>query len=492
MAQSEKRIQRLKSGYKASAAVLSFVLASAASTAALAQAATDTGQLETVVVTARYTQENLQSTPIAVTAITGSDLEKRSLTNVTDLQAAVPNLRTQPGDAGSGLTPSISMRGVAASNYNFTYEPAVGIYIDDVYHNAMIGSAMELADIGSVEVLRGPQGTLYGNASIAGTINIYSKVPKGDDTGFLDVSYGDYDHIGAKGAYDIAVIPDKLFARVSGVSQKTDGFAPILDFTCEMAALGTPEKSGTFPMQRLSSPQNGCKGRQQWRHQHERGKVMLRYVADDRLEFNWEIAFTEENDEATPEVLMEAHPPIADNFISKYKRCHFRQIRHSVQQRHGSPPGQPYANYNEYCSVYIQGSGQSQVGGHCYPNAMTGRSVDTALKADYDITNDIHLKAILAADQYNTTFMENAIEDPFGEVQQYTFANVRQASGEVRVTGKSLDDKLDWATGLYILRAREFLGTDENYFLTVFQVNDLVQSATQSAFAMPNTTLPTH
>src|SRR5580658_932100 len=122
-------------------------------------------QLESVVVTARYTQENVQATPVAITAITGADLEERNLTNVTTLGNVVPNLYTHPGDAAEGLTPTITLRGVSSGDYNFTFDPSVGIYIDDVYHNSLFGSALDLMDLDRVEVLRGPQGTLFGNAS---------------------------------------------------------------------------------------------------------------------------------------------------------------------------------------------------------------------------------------------------------------------------------------------------------------------------------------
>src|SRR5690606_17436831 len=118
--------------------------------------------LETIIVTARYTPEDVQTTPLAITTISGADLEVRNLTNVTNLGAAVPNFYTRPGVAAQGPTPTITLRGVSAGDYNFTFDPAVGVYVDDVYHNALFGSAMDLMDIERVEVLRGPQGTLFG------------------------------------------------------------------------------------------------------------------------------------------------------------------------------------------------------------------------------------------------------------------------------------------------------------------------------------------
>src|SRR6185436_7331520 len=166
-------------------AFVAFTLAGTVASAQTAAQKEDEG-LESVVVTARYQQEDVQATPLAITAITADDLEVRNLTNITTLGAAVPNFYTRPGVAAEGPTPTITLRGVTANDYNFTFDPAVGIYVDDVYHNALFGSAMDLMDLDRVEVLRGPQGTLFGNASIGGALRLFSKTPKGDDTGYLE------------------------------------------------------------------------------------------------------------------------------------------------------------------------------------------------------------------------------------------------------------------------------------------------------------------
>src|SRR5690606_1991719 len=116
--------------------------------------------LEEVVVTAQYVTENLQDTPLAITVVSGVELELRSLTNVEDLGYVVPNAYIRPGSAVVGPTPTIGMRGASLGDYNYAFEPAVAVYIDDVYHSTLLGSAMELLDLERVEALRGPQGTL--------------------------------------------------------------------------------------------------------------------------------------------------------------------------------------------------------------------------------------------------------------------------------------------------------------------------------------------
>src|SRR6202044_3581630 len=102
-------------------------------------------------------------------------------------------------------------------DYSFARDPAVGIYIDDVYHSTMVGADLDLSDLDRVEVKRGPQGTLAGNASIAGTISLFSKPPKGDDTGYISAGYGSYNEVDVKGAFDTTIAPG-LYARISGQS----------------------------------------------------------------------------------------------------------------------------------------------------------------------------------------------------------------------------------------------------------------------------------
>ncbi len=152
-----------------------------ASTSAAGAQEKESEGLQSVTVTARYATENVQETPLAITAITVDQLESRIPHRASPRHSARLHRISyiHPGDAAEGLTPTIALRGVSAGDYNFTFDPSVGIYVDDVYHNTLFGSAMDLMDLDRVEVLRGPQGTLFGNASIGGAIRLFSKPPEG-------------------------------------------------------------------------------------------------------------------------------------------------------------------------------------------------------------------------------------------------------------------------------------------------------------------------
>ncbi|MEG2496912.1 Plug domain-containing protein, partial [Brevundimonas sp.] len=135
----------------------------AMATAAQAQS---TGQdaavaVEDIIVTARRTEESAQKTPLALTAFSGETLERTGAQQVTDLQGAVPNLNLVQGRGSSNST-NIYIRGVGQPDSLQTFDPAVGVYVDDVYYSRIRGTQFDLLDLERVEILRGPQGTLYG------------------------------------------------------------------------------------------------------------------------------------------------------------------------------------------------------------------------------------------------------------------------------------------------------------------------------------------
>ena len=120
--------------------------------------------LEEIVVTARKKSEGLQDTPISITALSGERLEDMGLTRVTRLQEITPNLVFQntPTFSGAGNNAAVYIRGIGQRDFIPTIDPGVGIYVDEVYLGRSAGAVFDMIDIGQVEVLRGPQGTLFG------------------------------------------------------------------------------------------------------------------------------------------------------------------------------------------------------------------------------------------------------------------------------------------------------------------------------------------
>ena len=124
--------------------------------------------LAEVVVTAQFREQNLQQTPIAITAITADMLEARSQTRIADVTAQSPNVLLQVNPAGGGNSMRAFIRGVGQADQSPAVDPGVGIYVDDVYFATVTGSVFDLLDLDRVEILRGPQGTLSGMNSLGG------------------------------------------------------------------------------------------------------------------------------------------------------------------------------------------------------------------------------------------------------------------------------------------------------------------------------------
>jgi len=165
----------------------------------------DTGLGDDIVVTARRREESLINVPIAITAVTAADLERRQVDSIADVAVSVPNLTYQTGaPTGTGAsTPSIFIRGVGSAETSLGTEPGVGLYVDDVYIARSVGSVLDLVDAESIQVLRGPQGTLFGRNSLGGAILIRSRRPGDTIGGYLEAKTGSYSRFDAQGSLDL-------------------------------------------------------------------------------------------------------------------------------------------------------------------------------------------------------------------------------------------------------------------------------------------------
>ena len=126
----------------------------------------------------------------------------------------------------------VSIRGLGQTDFNLAVEPGVGIYVDDVYFGTIYGSVFKLLDLDRVEVLRGPQGTLAGKNSEGGAIKLFSKEPTGNGGGYIEATYGSFNHREIRAGADWTLIPDTLFMRVSGVGDYRDGYVKRYDYQC--------------------------------------------------------------------------------------------------------------------------------------------------------------------------------------------------------------------------------------------------------------------
>ncbi|MGW8204712.1 TonB-dependent receptor (plasmid) [Sphingomonas bisphenolicum] len=197
------------------------LLASMAATPALAQDRADA--IADIVVTAQKRAESLQDTPISIAAFSAKDLEAKGINGLTDLRANVPNLQLTPFPNNAATT-QIFMRGVGLADDQITQDGGVAVYMDGVYVARSQGLAMEVADLERIEVLRGPQGTLYGRNATGGAINFITRKPDLRAFGFKgQVTLGNYDNRRFKAAVNIPV-GQTIALRLSYVNQQQDGF----------------------------------------------------------------------------------------------------------------------------------------------------------------------------------------------------------------------------------------------------------------------------
>jgi len=184
-----------------------------------------------IIVTAQLREQNIQDIPLSITAVTGALLEERSQTTLTDITAQMPNLLLQRNPAGQGNSVRVFIRGVGQSDQSPSVEPGVGTYIDDIYYGTVLASAFDLTDLDRIEVLRGPQGTLAGMNTLGGAIKLYSRKPEGEG-GYVEVSIGNFGRRDVKASADFTIVPDAVYARITGVTRNRDGHVTRYDYAC--------------------------------------------------------------------------------------------------------------------------------------------------------------------------------------------------------------------------------------------------------------------
>ena len=180
------------------------------------------GGIEEMLVTASKRSETLQSVPISMTALGGDTLRDAGVTTFSELQHFVPNLEIIP--VTDTRSTSIRIRGIGSVGSNAGIDPSVGVFIDGVYQGRAGMSVGDLLDIERVEVLRGPQGTLYGKNTAAGAINIITRNPDSEQTVFLEGVAGKYDDLQIRGSANFPLLEDQLALRVAGYNSERDGW----------------------------------------------------------------------------------------------------------------------------------------------------------------------------------------------------------------------------------------------------------------------------
>jgi iron complex outermembrane receptor protein len=414
-----------------------------AATTALAQqqqaqvSAQAAGALEEIIVTAQFREEKLQETPIAITAITAEDIKQRNFTEAYQIGYTVPNLSLRPTQAAFGNTMSAYIRGIGQYDFLAEFEPGVGIYFDDIIHPVTMGSMVDLMDLERVEVLRGPQGTLFGRGSLGGAIRYISKKPVGDNTGHIALTYGQFNRIDIRGSYDFA-LSDHVFARVTGVSKQADGYQNVYDFKCLYPSLG-----GTLP-QTIYNRKSGCQTGTQGGTDVSGARAQLRFAPSDAFDLTFTGEIEDDNSEARADTLVAisrlttgpfaGQLPVPFNFWSAGNVAAY-----GVPYDERFITNSPLATFATYSDPMtgIRFKPLTAIEQHTYSG-----------KADWHGSEAFRVELIGSYSDFASQFATDADGSPLGEQTVDGRETFRGTTGELRFSGRAANF-IDWTVGAF-------------------------------------------
>jgi len=459
----------------------------------------NTSAIQDIVVTARYVSENIQDTPIAITVQTSQQLEASNVQSMSTLGAVVPNLFTMPGDSQSAGTPVIGLRAVTqGATSSLAVPPALAVYTDDIYHATTAGSELDFTDIDHIEVNRGPQSTLSGNASIAGSIKLYTVDPKGDGSGYVEAVGGSRKLMGVSGAFDLG-LTDTLAIRASGNFERQDGFSNRLDFACMMDKLGTPAKKGRLPYFQPDSAKKDCVIGQLGGGQIAVGQVKLRWQPTDTIDILLTGRHREEDLQETPEVALfyqegcaaastlptpggtpsvGPQPCGATVGAQAYHRAAYRTFGIVTNSNFLTPQrnGGVYDTYATNCRPLLDKTGggfpADYPDGFCFDQGKQAHHTLLSGKLRAELTDKINLTAIAGYTNYSNEFTQNGDQSPLGYVVTHFINKDKQWSGELRVDGTSFNDNLNWVVGGFWLKMDGYQNNMVS-FINIYQLTQV-------------------
>lgn len=457
------------------------------------QAGTDSAgrsavELNEIVVTAQFRSQRLQDTPLAISALNSELLEARGQNSIQDVAARAPSVTIEKSSNGGGLSPQLTIRGIGQTDFFPAVEPGVGVYIDDVYYGLMVGSSFDLVDVGRIEVLRGPQGTLSGRNSVGGSIKLFSQEPDFTTNGYAKLSYGRFNMLEARGSVNIPIINDRVALRIGGLVRRSDGWLDRLDYGCANPGSGLPTLTGAG----VTDCKLGSEGGQ------EVGAVRgaLKVVWSDAITQTVSADIIRDKQELTPTKLLYQGEPgqwaTGYNFIT---------------------PGKSLTNYNSLL-------------GNAYNNAFSP-GIFSLFNTDYSQFNfrdqnfanqwgvsnvfdidlgAVNVKSITAYRETDAGMTQTGSLSPFNTYTQQYDIGYSQFSQELRLSGE-IGTFANWTVGGYYFKSdnnfdgRIFLdggflpggggigfvpngsGGFLNFGRLDFLSQDLIESETKAAFA---------
>ncbi len=374
--------------------------------AAVAQGTSDK-VFEEIVVTAQRREQSIYDVPVAISAFSPETIERQGITDLVDLGKFVPNLNVTGFSAGHTSSANPFIRGIGLQDHLITTEPGVGVYVDGIYLGRQVGQNWNLTNIERVEVLRGPQGTLYGRNSIGGAINIITRKPGDEDGGRVSVMAGSRGRVNVD-AYTNMRFSDQVAMSFTAAYQKRDGLGDFL-------LIEDPDKE-VGEMQDIS------------------GRVALKWTPTESLSF-----------------LVTADGNDGDSGLRPYDTL----IDELGAACRANPPAPPATCAGANGAVYNAGYRNSDQASDPYDNntgqvnqvEVTNKAYGVALTVGYEVSEALNFK-LLASDRHSE--YESGLDDDSFFDNFLSFPEVGEAdqqSVELQVTGTS--GALDYVLGLF-------------------------------------------
>ena len=424
--------------------------APATSTAAAENSA---NQLAEVVVTAQKREQNIQTVPIAITAYSESDLRSKGITDIHGLSRLTPNVNLDAGApfSGSNSVLSASIRGIGQDDFAFNLDPAVGVYVDGVYYARTVGANQNLLDVERIEILKGPQGTLFGRNTIGGAISIVTRNPGSDLAADAQVTGGSYNRRDVSLMADLP-ISATLLSTVTFSSQFRDGYDKRIHYPSTTGyvsdPLGALHSSGTEAFDTQGGENQ----------QIVRGKLQWKPI--DALTAMLSVDWTHTNQPSTASTVL-ATITSGPNavFGAIYNAClegapfaPTAALVCGTRNTVGTPLWQ--ANLNPATARLPYGPQVTNTG-NIDTTYATGQNFDkldsygAALSVDYALNSSLTVRSITGLRRLHWTSGLDADGSPIDFFELSFAEGQHQVSQELQLIGDLLDSKLKLVAGLY-------------------------------------------
>jgi iron complex outermembrane receptor protein len=432
----------------------------------LAAAAENDAGLDEVVVTAQKRSENVQDVPIAITALNAASLEQKGVTNVTQISNFSPNIQIDRASpfAGSSSIISAYIRGIGQNDFAFNMEPGVGLYVDGVYYARTVGAAVDLLDVERVEVLKGPQGTLFGRNTIGGAIDIITRKP-GKEFAFTgDVTVGDFDRHDFRGAVDIPLVDGLMYSSISFSSNQRAGYQKRIPFDPARTSLvnpvtGAPYTGTTFQTDspffvRAKPDYSGSDTQGGENSRTARVKLLITPSESFSLLLSGDV--TDAPEESTPETLLKTYansPATLFGFI--YNACvgglslnlGNGNVCAKPRGTVGTSLGSVAATRLPFASGFITGNiDKTYATGSNFSDVLTW---GTSLTADWRLNDTYALKSITAYRHLDSKFGVDTDASPEALLDTSFTMQQKQFSEELQLNINALNDRLKSVVGAY-------------------------------------------